>query len=68
MEEESSCAFVLIKTHVLHHLMYRGEDVQAGIAVGGNFSASRIALIGIQIVVAVGHSRVPKAITTISKV
>lgn len=68
MEEESGRAFELIVAHVLHHLLHGGEDAQTGIAVGERLVASRIALIGIQIVIAVGRSRVPKAVAAVSKV
>lgn len=68
VEEESGHAFVLIETHVLHHLMHGGEDAQTGIAVGGCISTSCIALIRIQIIVTVGCSRVPKAVAAVSKV
>jgi len=68
MEEESSRAFVLIKAHVFHHLTYGGEDTETGVAVGTSLSAIRITLIGIQIIIAIGRSRVPKAVAAICKV
>lgn len=67
MEKKSGCAFVLIEAHMFYHLVHGREDAQTGVAVGECLSASSIALIRIQVVIAVGRSRVPKAIAAISK-
>lgn len=65
---ESGRTFVLIETHVLRHLTHGGEDAQTGVAVGETFFASRITLIRIEIVIAIGRSRVPKAVAAVSEV
>lgn len=67
VKEESGRAYVSIEIHVLHHLANGGEDAKAGVAFLG-FFASRVARIRIQVVIAVGRSRVPEAVTAVSEV
>lgn len=68
MKIESGRTFVLIETHVLRHLTYGGEDAQTGVAIDQSLFASRVALIRIEVVIAVGRSRVPKTVTAVGEV
>lgn len=68
VDEESGCAAALIQTHMFHHLTHGGEDAQAGVTVDRRSSARRVALIRIQIIIAIGRFRVPKAVAAVRKV